>query len=402
MGARKIAVWWGLLAASLFGGGTAMGGDSDGDSGSGIRPARERLVEYWLIGGSDRDNDSRRNVKPRQVGDGGWTDFVEERVRPAYQWGLRRFWLHNPFGTVPGEVMQFDQYLDAKEAGLHMLTDDFASAWRPIVDGRFGEPVELIAYMGTANFNDDRLARAKSERDPAAVLATALRCIQPVLLAGASIGADAASTLPDNGPEFDFYKFLEGIGLQVYVEARPRLEAPGWSHFPVASMNDWWLRSDPDRYPSSQRVPNDQLRGGVVRIMNDLRGASSDPADVQESIARVRHALLEGHTVVFRGDGLRAAGVTIDQLVAGIDEQLGVDPNEDSRLADADPKTDAPTSATSAGRRPEVDPGITIEVRRGGTATKPARQAPNTTKPAESSDDTFRPYVRTRTKPGTR
>ncbi len=401
MGARKIAVWCGVLAAGLFGGGTAMGGDSDGDAASQIRPARERLVEYWLIGGSDRDNEARRNVKTRQVGDDGWTAFVEQRVRPAYQWGLRRFWLHNPFGTVPGEVMQFDQYLDAKEAGLHMLTDDFVSAWRPVVDGRFGEPVELIAYMGTANFNDDRLARAKSQRDPAAVLATALRCIQPVLLAGASIGADAASTLPDDGPEFDFYKFLEGIGLRVYVEARPRLDAPGWSRFPVASMNDWWLRSNPEQYPSSQRVRNEQLRGGVVRIMNDLRGASSDPADVQEAIARIRHALLEGHTVVFRGDGLRAAGVTIDQLVAGIDEQLGVDPNGNSRLADADRKVGDPTSAAPADGRLDVDPGITIEVRRGGTVTQPARPAPKATKPDGSSDDTFRPYVRTRTKPGT-
>jgi hypothetical protein len=399
MGARKIAVWGGVLVAGLLGGRTVVADDPAAGSEAGIRPARERLVEYWLIGGSDRDNESRRNVKPRQVGEGGWTAFVEERVRPAYQWGLRRFWLHNPFGTVPGEVMQFDQYLDAKEAGLHMLTDDFASAWRPVVDGRFGEPVELIAYLGTANFNDDRLARAKAERDPAAVLATALRCVQPVLLAGASLGADAASTLPDDGPEFDFYKFLEGIGQRVYVEARPRLEAPGWRRFPVVSMDDWWLRSDPERYPSSQRVRNDQLQGGVVRIMNDLRGASTDAGDVQESIARIRHALLEGHTVVFRGDGLRAAGVTIDQLIAGIDEQLGVDPDEDSRLMNGNDKPNAPETASPSGRRQGDDAGITIEVRGGKAATSPTRRT-TSNPPVEPSGDSLRPYVRTRTKPG--
>jgi hypothetical protein len=399
MGARKIAVWGGVLVAGLLGGRTVVADDPAAGSEAGIRPARERLVEYWLIGGSDRDNESRRNVKPRQVGEGGWTAFVEERVRPAYQWGLRRFWLHNPFGTVPGEVMQFDQYLDAKEAGLHMLTDDFASAWRPVVDGRFGEPVELIAYLGTANFNDDRLARAKAERDPAAVLATALRCVQPVLLAGASLGADAASTLPDDGPEFDFYKFLEGIGQRVYVEARPRLEAPGWRRFPVVSMDDWWLRSDPERYPSSQRVRNDQLQGGVVRIMNDLRGASTDAGDVQESIARIRHALLEGHTVVFRGDGLRAAGVTIDQLIAGIDEQLGVDPDEDSRLMNGNDKPNAPVTASPSGRRQGDDAGITIEVRGGKAATSPTRRT-TSNPPVEPSGDSLRPYVRTRTKPG--
>jgi hypothetical protein len=337
-------------------------------------------------------------VKPRQVTDDGWSAFVEDRVRPAYQWGLRRFWLHNPFGTVPGEDMQFDQFLDAKEAGLNMLTDDFASAWRPVVDGRFGEPVELIAYMGVANFKDDRLGRAAAQRDPAAVLATALRCIQPVLLAGASLGADAASTLPDDGPEFDFYKFLESIGLRIYVEARPRLVAPGWNRFPVASTDEWWARSDPERYPTSARLRNDQLQAGVVRILNDLRGASTDPADVQEGVTRIRQALLEGHTVVFRSDGLRQAGVTIDQLVAGIDEQLGVDPNGDSRVAtDPDLVKGESVPAIPA----SSDPGLEIDVRSGASPVTRTKRGASPPKDAARSTGTFRPYVRTRSKPGT-
>lgn len=386
---KRKSLWCGLLIATGLSTGSVRADDDGSAAAPAIRPAKERLIEYWLIGGSDSGNEVRRNVKVRQVGSGGWTDFVDERVRTAYQWGLRRFWLHNPFGTVPGEDMQFDQYLDAKEAGLTMLTDDFVSAWRPVVKGRFGEPVELVAYIGTANFDDDRLARARDRRDPASVISAALRCIQPLLLAGASIGADAASRLPDDGPEFGFYRFLEGSGVRVYIESRPRLDAPGWRHFPVASVDGWWHMSDPERRPNSQRVRNDEIQGEIVRILNDLRGASSDPADVQESISRIRAALLEGHTVVFRGDGLRKAGVTIDQLVEGIDEQLGVDPDAGSRLA-------APTEPTS--RVAPLDPADAAV--RAGKSVPDAGAAgtgagdlkPGVARPS----DEFKPFVKIR------
>lgn len=372
----------------------AMSDDESASDAPAIRPARERLIEYWLIGGSDSGNEARRNVKVRQVGDGGWTDFVEDRVRPAYQWGMRRFWLHNPFGTVPGEVMQFDQYLDAKEAGLTALTADFASAWRPVVKGRFGEPVELVAYIGTANFQDDRLAHASDRRDSAAVVATALRCIQPLLLAGASIGADAASRLSDDGPEFGFYKFLQGAGVRVYVESRPRLEAPGWKEFPVASMEGWWHLSDPEERSNSARVPNHEIEGEIVRILNELRGASSAPDAVQEAINAIRSALLEGHTVVFRGDGLRQAGITIDQLVEGIDEQLGVDPDVDGRFAGESesagglvPLSPEEAAARAGEERPQ-----------GRSGSGSVRIEPSGSKPAAKPREEFRPYVRIRTR----
>ena len=234
------------------------------------------------------------------------------------------------------------------------------------------------------------------------MLATAMKCIRPVLLAGASLGADAASTLPDDGPEFDFYKFLEGIGVRIYVEARPREAAPGWSRSPVASMDDWWIRSDPERYPSSARLTNCQLEGGVVRILNDLRGASSEPEDVQEAITRIRHALLEGHTVVFRGDGMRAAGVTIDQLVEGIDEALGVDPNAGSRIADGDaPSASDPGAASRQVERMLKKPGVSIEINKTGTKRRNAGPS-SVIRSGDGSDGTFRPYVRTRSRGGAR
>ncbi len=396
MQASRMAIWCTLLISGLTGGNAVVADDPADGSGPAIRPARERLVEYWLIGGSDRGNEVRRNVKPRQVTDDGWSAFVEDRVRPAYQWGLRRFWLHNPFGTVPGEVMQFDQFLDAKEAGLNMLTDDFASAWRPVVDGRFGEPVELIAYMGVANFRDDRLGRAGSERDAAAVLATVLRCIQPILRAGASLGADAAVTMSDDGPEFHFYRFLEEIGIPVYVEARPRVAAPAWGRFPVASTNQWWLRSDPARYPGPMWLPTEEIHGGVVRIFHDLPGASSDPTDVQHVVSQVRAALLEGHTVVFRSDGIRQAGITIDQLVAGIDEQLGVDPDAVSRRTGS---TGSKQPVVPSKRPAEASGGIRIDRKTGDASVTRTGSGAASSSTTKAEDGTPRPDARKRKKP---
>jgi hypothetical protein len=291
-----------------------------------IRPARERLIEGWLIAGSSED-ESRRKVSTYQVGSGGWPQFVEQKSKVVYDWGIRRFWLHNPFGTLSNEVMQFDQYLDAQDAGVDVLTENFAEAWAPVVDGSFGEPIELIAYLGTADSADDRLKAAFETGRSASIVGTMLACVKPVLLAGGSIGADAAVKLSDSGPAFKFYKYLESIGIPVYVESRPKIANPKWAEFPVFAVDAWWKRSDPAQHQDcvAWALPNEAMQREVVRWIRDYDGRSTDPAVIAEVIGRIRAALLEGDTVIFRSDGLRAAGVPFEQLIAGIDEQLGVD-----------------------------------------------------------------------------
>ena len=291
-----------------------------------IRPARERLIEGWLIAGSSED-ESRRKVSTFQLPAGGWPQFVEQKSRAVYDWGVRRFWLHNPFGTLSNEVMQFDQYLDAQDAGIDVLTENFAEAWAPVVDGSFGEPIELIAYMGTADSADDRLKAAFETGRSASIVGTMLACVKPVLLAGGSIGADAAVKLSDDGPAFKFYKYLESIGVPIYVESRPKIANPKWKEFPVFAVDTWWRRSDPATNPDcvAWALPNEAMERDVVRWIRDYNGRSTDPAVIEEVIAKIRAALLEGDTVIFRSDGLRAAGVPFERLVEGIDEQLGVD-----------------------------------------------------------------------------
>jgi hypothetical protein len=282
-------------------------------------------------------------VAVQQVGSGGWPSFVDDRAKDVYDWGIRRFWLHNPFGSLSGEVMQFDQYLDAREAGLDILTENFSEAWGPVVQGSFGEPIELIAYLGTADPEDDRLKTVFESGDSARILGIMLACVKPILLAGASIGADAAVKLPDDGPAFHFYKYLESIGIPIYVESRPKQAGPKWAEFPVFAVDTWWKRSDPEVHQDAAAwaMPNSDMNREVVRWIRDYQGRSTDPAVLEEIIQRTRTALLEGDTVILRTDGLRAAGVPFERLVEGIDEQLGVQSGSSAGSGISDVSVDA-------------------------------------------------------------
>ena len=320
--------WFHIAAVTIGVCGLFVDHESIADTGSDrvIRPARERLIEAWLIGGSSNDS-GRRMIGTHQIGSGGWPAFVDQRAKDVYDWGIRRLWLHNPFGTLPNQVMQFDQFLDAQDAGLNVVTENFAEAWAPVVQGSFGEPVELIAYLGTADSADDRLKAAFDGGTSASILGTMLACVKPVLLAGGSVGADAAVRLSDDGPEFRFYKYLESIGIPVYVESRPKIENPRWAEFPVFAVDAWWKRSDPAHNPDCVpwALPNEAMQHDVLRWIRGYPGTSTDPAVIADVVGRIRAALLDGDTVLFRSDGIRAAGVSLNQLVAGIDEQLGVD-----------------------------------------------------------------------------
>ncbi|MDG2020807.1 MAG: hypothetical protein P8J59_02540 [Phycisphaerales bacterium] len=332
--------------ASLLGGATSIAQAAEEKA---IRPARERIIEGWLIAGSSED-EGRRKVSMNQIDEGGWPSFVDNRAKDVYDWGIRRFWLHNPFGTISGEVMQFDQYLDARDAGLDILTDDFSEAWGPVTRGSFGEPVELIAYIGTADPDDDRLQTAFESGNSARVLGTMLACVKPLLMAGASIGADAAVKLSDDGPAFHFYKYLESIGIPIYVESRPKQVDPNWAEFPVFAVDTWWRRSDPEVHQDAAAwaLPNSQMEREVVRWIRDYPGRSTDPAVLEELVQRTRAALLNGDTVILRTDGIRAAGIPFERFVEGIDEQMGIETGSATGSGSVEPSSADSTRPSSS------------------------------------------------------
>lgn len=220
-----------------------------------------KSVVDFFIGGSH--SDPRRRLIGWNLIETGWRSLIDGRVEPYLQAGVTRLMLHNPFGTLPGEPMQLDQYLTALETpGFRMVTTGFVEAWKPIVD----RGVEVIAYVGCPRLDDDVQDLLETEGE-AAALAYSIRCLQPFLDAGMSVGLDAAAPAEAGSVTHQLAEWLRARGVRVYVEARPPADQTHWFDYPVISTNVFWSRSDPEIHWDSQwGVRNADLREEVLRI----------------------------------------------------------------------------------------------------------------------------------------
>lgn len=243
-----------------------------------LRPAR-RVVAWHPIGSNSPD------PAVRHVGWGlpksSWPDYVRTLVRPQLDAGVRRVMLHNPFGrTALNQPMAFDQYLEARDAGLPWLTDGFVEAWTPVIDGTYtgGEPVEVICYLGSLDTDTDMKALLG---DPAAWDARADASVAPALAAGMSVAVDSSNDYPADSAEFAYLQRLADAGTRVYIEPRPRANCPHLFGFPIVTTRQHWFRSNPDRHPGAQHnAPNDLLTGEVVLI---IKGVGKTPQRQSET-----------------------------------------------------------------------------------------------------------------------
>lgn len=223
---------------------------------------RKRVIAWYPIGHSSRDTSVRmvgRNLKKT-----GWDGFVKQSVLPVLKrYGFKRVMIHNPFGTLPGEAMQFDQYLTAKKAGLNWLTDGFVAAWKPVT----ASGVEVIGYLGNPHLDPEsqKLLKSKGEK---AVFERGWKAIDPLVQSGMSIGYDAAVITGKNSATYHFAQMMRARGLKVYVEARPRIDKPWWFDYPVVAREDTWQKT----MPTSPQAPNRKfasradLKSDIVRI----------------------------------------------------------------------------------------------------------------------------------------
>lgn len=220
-----------------------------------------RPVVDFVIGGSHPD--PRRRMVGWNLLTEGWAAFIRKRVNPYLEIGVTRIILHNPFGILPDESMQLDQYLTALEQpGLRMLTGGFIEAWKPVT----ARGIEVIAYVGCPRLDKDA-TRIDEEGGRAAGLAFSLSCLQPALDAGMSIGLDAAAPADGNSLTWDLAKHLKNQGVKVYVEARPYAEMSHWFDFPVICIDHFWRRSDPERHADALGAANGLLTGEILRMV---------------------------------------------------------------------------------------------------------------------------------------
>lgn len=221
------------------------------------------LIAWWNIGWSASWPDGR-NVG-RRIKQDGWAGFVRDQVMPAVDAGVTRVMLHNPFGAIAGEDMQFDQYLHARDAGLDWLTEGFVEAWKPLTK----QGVQLICYLGALRndpdfdpedgiFDDfDRLSKSTAE----------------IRRAGCDyIVMDATSSQPKNSMADQYAKWLEQEGITVGSEPRPTIGMDHWAKRPSCAIHRLWYRT------SSEVM---QAKADAARAAGNLSLARTEDLNAQ-------------------------------------------------------------------------------------------------------------------------
>jgi hypothetical protein len=235
----------------------------------------DTLVAWLTIGGSNTDQSRRQVAWPLdRYGWGGFiggtVDLVAAKMREA---GYRpRLVVHNPFGTLAGEVMQFDQRIHADQgvAGLHdrlpWLCQGFEAAWRRWM--RRNPDAEVICYLGMLD-GDPQFAALKNNGAIEQWLMRMALSIRPALDAGMNVGWDASADVEPTAPAYAAMLLIQSLGPVCYVEARPtKPHLEGW---PVICIDTQFTRSDPEIFPDAAalgHLPNAKLGRTMLLVTN--------------------------------------------------------------------------------------------------------------------------------------
>ena len=273
-----------------------------------------QIVDFQLIGGGGPDPSIR--MVPALLQSAGWEGFVSTVVQPDWAWGVRRIELHNPFGLLPGDaIFPTDQFLQAQAAGLHWLTDDFVSAWKPVTQSG----MEVIGYIGSPDIDPTFQALAAAGNTDA-WNARFNASIAPLLQAGMSIAFDSGQAMTEGDLFYQALQSLTAQGVKVYLENRPPEDAPFQWSFPVIETADSWVNSDPYVNPATfWAAKNSQLpAGSVVRIVNAFP-ANVDPTSSPQVINYLQGILRDGDSAAIAIGTVRQMGISLADLLTSVE-----------------------------------------------------------------------------------
>lgn len=265
----------------------------------------QRVIQWETIGGATNDASKRR--VGWDIDRNGWQGYVNGRVAQLRALGMRRILMHNPFGTLPGEDFQFDQYIHAQEMGLTWLTNGFVQAWKPVTDAG----VEVICYIGKLAHDVD----FTSLTDLQQYMARVKRSLQPMIDAGCSIGLDSIVGNDFDSREYMVAEMLRQSGVKVYNENRPPRDFTWWHNFGGVYYDDGFLNSQPHVSPDLQwAATNDLLKGEILRYTGN-----PPPGSVYSTLGwrapDVMRILADGHTAATDIAFLRAEGYTLQRVM---------------------------------------------------------------------------------------
>lgn len=227
----------------------------------------ERIIAAWFISSGPETNPRMLQwIKPES----GWAGFVKTYVEPVLSQGIKRIWLHGPFGREGMRTLKFsdgasgpsnyrlDEYLCSKHAGLEWNYEGFVETFKPLTKAG----IEVIAYLGTAEgqpeFEDmNKYAQKKFFQRLTDSLA-------PILDSGCSLSIDSSSRASSGSWLLNHMSTLKARGIRVIVEAIPTLKNTELHKWDMVCCDTHWpnVVNNPQIYPKVE-----DLGGEVVRMI---------------------------------------------------------------------------------------------------------------------------------------
>jgi len=293
---KRPLAWHDLVGYSLLGGLLALLLSAAWTLAAEPAKPEQRLIHFAYYGlGKTLDGGIRVDVR-REPGPDFWAAEFRERLLPVHDRGADRLLISNPFGTIKGEPMAFDQQLDAREAGLGWLADGYY----PALDAALAlhPDLHVVTYLGTPE--DD----ADFDVHPAAAWERALEVVAPIEALAAKypgrvgIGLDHVTHLPPDSMPRALADRLCRNGVRVFVEGWYKAGQEHWLDFDVivmefqyrkAAAGEKWAVPVAD-VPAEREVV--RLITGRVPEAAELRERLDDP----ETTAAHLHRLSTGET----------------------------------------------------------------------------------------------------------
>lgn len=281
----------------------------------GMDEGQPEVIAWLNIGYSSKvaaDRMIGRNLKKK-----GWPGLIHEYFWSQLRWGARRLMIHNPFGAKPDDKdMPFDQAVEAEEEGLAWLTDGFVSAWTRVVEGDYtdGEPVEVIAYIGSITRDPEMVALLEAD-DLDGWNERAWASVAPMLKAGMNIAFDAGSLVEEDHPAYQFMLELQERGTRVYIETYPTKEKPHLYQFHIIMLERFnrAVVNHQHLYPM-----RDELKHRVLRILSEHSRDKDVPNWYSE---RAMEVLSSGEHVIVNINELSKVGLTKKRLMQQLTTQ---------------------------------------------------------------------------------
>jgi len=241
---------------------------------------RPQLILWYTVGGSDG------NVEDRSIGwgikkhGGQYMSPLHRKmiadIDRAKTLGVDAIpLLHNPYGTLPGESMQFDQRIES-----------FPLPWiRNGMDKMLADlqrrTVETIVYLGKIKGDDD-FDRSLLYRLNSSILdipdGQSIAC-------DAVYGASAADTYID-----EIIDLIAAMAHKVYIEPVPRKQDTGFHGYNIIDDEARRRRRDSSKFADAEGAPDSMLAGEQVRFV--LRNTAGNP---ENRIMLARRVLDHGH-----------------------------------------------------------------------------------------------------------